>query len=250
MAGLLRGKNTINKTSSKRVRAKGRKEQQPPAARLEARKDEARRRASKEGKGTKKAAAEDASATSQRGREPARDARAASVRSVSTPAGREKARPRKGKKPERSFGAKGSSGPGPSSRQDASRHPLLDLVTPRTVLLLLLFVIFIALSASPVARNLEATTALKKTQKEFAKERATTRTLEREVEEARSMSYIETEARKQRMVGPDEVLYLVTTDSKKPDVVYRLKALQSMDEAWESIRQALHCGASRQVRKP
>jgi cell division protein FtsB len=123
---------------------------------------------------------------------------------------------------------------------------LLLRLSPRTVIIILLFVIFIALSASPVARNLEATGQLKAMERELATQRKTTAALEKEIDQARSPSYIEEEARLQRMVAPGEVLYLVTTDAAEPKVEYRLKALQSMDEAWEMIRKVLHCNAPRQ----
>jgi len=127
-----------------------------------------------------------------------------------------------------------------------SRARFLLRLSPRTVIILLLFVIFIALSASPVARNLEATGKLKAMERELATQHKTTVALEKEIEQARSPSYIEEEARRQRMVAPGEVLYLVTTDAAEPRVEYRLKALQSMDEAWEMIRKVLHCNAPRQ----
>ena len=123
---------------------------------------------------------------------------------------------------------------------------LLLRLSPRTVIIILLFVVFIALSASPVARNLEATGQLKAMERELATQRKTTAALEKEIDQARSPSYIEEEARRQRMVAHGEVLYLVTTDAAEPKVEYRLKALQSMDEAWEMIRKVLHCNAPRQ----
>jgi cell division protein FtsL len=127
-----------------------------------------------------------------------------------------------------------------------ARRLTLRSVSPRTVIIGILFVLFFALSASPVARNLEATGKLKAMEKELAKQQKITRSLENEVNEARSLSYIEQEARKERLVAPDEILYLVTTDSEEPNVEYRLKALQSMDEAWEQVRKFLHCNAARQ----
>jgi cell division protein FtsB len=136
--------------------------------------------------------------------------------------------------------------------KETTRKPLrerfsLRSVTPRAVILFILFAVFIALSASPVARNMEATGHLKAMERELTTQQKTTAALESEVKAAQSLGYVEQEARRQRLVAPGEVLYLVTTDSKEPTVEYRLKALQSMDEAWESVRQALHCTASRQV---
>jgi cell division protein FtsB len=120
-------------------------------------------------------------------------------------------------------------------------------ISPRLVVFVLLLVVFIALSASPVARNFESTGQLRAMELELARQQKTTKSLQKEVAQARSLDYIEQEARRQRMVGPGEVLYLVTTNSKAPEVEYRLKALQSMDEAWERVRQMLHCTASRQA---
>lgn len=113
--------------------------------------------------------------------------------------------------------------------------------TPRTALVVILFALFIALSASPVARNLEATSRLKAAERELAKQRQVTRSLEREVEEARSFSFIEEEARKSRMVAPGEVLYLVTTDAEESKVQFRIKAFQSEEEVRERVRQMLDC---------
>jgi len=136
--------------------------------------------------------------------------------------------------------------------KETSRRPLRERfsrrsVSPRAVILFILFAVFIALSASPIARNMEATGHLKAMERELASQQKSTATLESEVKAAQSLGYVEQEARRQRLVAPGEVLYLITTDSKEPTVEYRLKALQSMDEAWENVRQALHCTASRQV---
>jgi len=120
-------------------------------------------------------------------------------------------------------------------------------ISPRVVGLIFLLVICIGVVISPVARNLEATGRLKSMEKELARQKQITGSLDREVSDARSLDYIEKEARKGRLVKPGEILYLVTTNANAPEVEYRLKALQSMDEAWESIRWRLHCNASRQV---
>lgn len=130
-----------------------------------------------------------------------------------------------------------------------NRRRGLRAISPRFVIIVMLLIIFVALAAGPVARNIEATSRLRAQEKELALEQKTTKALEKEVEEARSMAYIEEEARRQRLVAPNEILYLVTTDAAEPEVEYRLKSMQSMDEAWERIRQALHCGASRRVQE-
>jgi cell division protein FtsB len=116
----------------------------------------------------------------------------------------------------------------------------LSGISPRTVILLMLMVIFIVLAISPVTRNLEATGRLRKMNDEFKKEKAVTDSLEKEVSEARSLEYVEKEARRQRMVAPGEILYLVTAGNSGSEVKYRVKALQSMEEAWERVRQLLH----------
>ena len=116
----------------------------------------------------------------------------------------------------------------------------LAAVSPRTVMLLILFLLFVVLSVSPVTRNLEATARLKKMEGEFKKQQAVTESLQREVAEADTLDYVEKEARKQRLVAPGEILYLVTTDVGNDKVEYRVKALQSMHEAWARVRQMLY----------
>jgi cell division protein FtsB len=113
-------------------------------------------------------------------------------------------------------------------------------ITPRTVILLILLVMFIVLSVSPVTRNLEATGHLNRMQAELKKEKAVTESLEKEVKEAGSADYVTKEARKQHMVAPGEIPYLVTTDQPEGEIQYRVKALQSMEEAWARVRQMLH----------
>ena len=116
----------------------------------------------------------------------------------------------------------------------------LAAISPRTVMLLILFLLFVVLSVSPVTRNLEATARLKKMEGEFKKQQEVTESLQREVAEAGTLDYVEKEARKQRLVAPGEILYLVTTDGENDEVEYRVKALQSMHEAWARVRQMLY----------
>jgi cell division protein FtsB len=125
------------------------------------------------------------------------------------------------------------------NRRQAFRAKLAG-VSPRTVILLILLVIFIVLSVSPVTRNLEATARLRKMNDELKKEKAVTDSLEKEVSEARSMEYVEKEARRQRMVAPGEILYLVTVGGSGSEVKYRVKALESMEEARERVKEMLH----------
>jgi len=135
--------------------------------------------------------------------------------------------------------AAGQKGRHRENKPKAFRAKLVG-VSPRTVILLILLVIFIVLAISPVTGNLEATGRLRKINDELKKEKAVTDSLEKEVSEARSIEYVEREARKQRMVAPGEILYLVTAGSSESEVKYRVKALQSMEEAWERVRQMLH----------
>ncbi|MHB8895246.1 MAG: FtsB family cell division protein [Candidatus Geothermincolia bacterium] len=176
---------------------------------------------------------------------------------AATPVAKEKAAPRKAKKPESLAKAakrvdhkeKKGAGGQKETRREKTRWNWRT-VSPRTVVIVILFVVFIALSASPVARNFDASGKLRAMERELADQQKTTKSLQKEVAQARSLEYIEQEARRQRMVGPGEVLYLVTTDQEGPKVEFKLKALQSMDEAWERVRQMLHCTASRQANEP
>lgn len=117
-------------------------------------------------------------------------------------------------------------------------------VSARTVVWLAIASLFVCLSVSPVSRNLEATSRLHRMEAELDEQKSITRALEREVAEAESLEYIEREARRQRLVAPGEVLYLVTTEGSK-EVEVKIKAIQSMDEAWERVREMLHSGTPR-----
>ena len=133
-----------------------------------------------------------------------------------------------------------SKGSGPKRRKVPVLQRL-SRVSARTVILVILMIFFIAFAVGPVSRNLEATSRLKKKEVELEKQRAATESLEKEVEEARSLDYVEREARRQRMVAPGEVLYLITPEESELEVEYRVKNLQSMDEAWERVRRMLKC---------
>lgn len=78
---------------------------------------------------------------------------------------------------------------------------------------MILLAFFVAFAFGPTIRNLDATSKLKKREAELEKQRSITRVLDRETEEAKSMSYVEREARRQRMVFPGEILYLITNES-------------------------------------
>jgi len=117
----------------------------------------------------------------------------------------------------------------------------LPRVSARTAILVILLIFFIAFAIGPVSRNLEATSRLKNKEAELARQKEATESLEKEVQEARSLEYIEREARHQRMVAPGEILYLVTPEAGESEAEHRVKRLQSMDEAWERVRRMLRC---------
>ena len=124
----------------------------------------------------------------------------------------------------------------------------LPRVSARMAILAILMVFFITIAIGPVSRNLEATARLKRKEAELAEQKAATESLEKEVQEARSLEYVEREARRQRMVAPGEVLYLVTTEESDTEVEYRVKNIQSMDEAWERVRRMLKCTQAEEPR--
>ena len=115
----------------------------------------------------------------------------------------------------------------------------LSRVSPRVVILAILAVVFVAFAFGPTMRNLDATSRLRKKEAELKRQRSITGALEKQVTEADSLHYIEAEARRQRLVMPGEILYLVTSEDEGNKVEHRLKNLQSMDEAWERIRQMM-----------
>lgn len=121
----------------------------------------------------------------------------------------------------------------------------LSRISPRFVIIAILAVVFIAFAFGPTMRNLEATSRLKKKEAELRRQRSLTDDLEKQVKEARSLRYVEAEARRQRMVLPGEVLYLVSSEDEANRVEYRVKNLQSMDEAWERIRQMMNPPSTR-----
>ncbi len=112
--------------------------------------------------------------------------------------------------------------------------------SPRAAIIIALFVLFVVLSVSPVSRNLEARSRLNRLADELKNQKAVTESLKKDVAEAGTLDYVEKEARKQRLVAPGEILYLVTTDSSENEVKYRVKAIQSKEEAWARVRQMLH----------
>lgn len=115
-------------------------------------------------------------------------------------------------------------------------------LSPRAVILALLALLFIGCALGPTLRNIQANSRLNGKENELKKQRSYTESLEGEVDEAGSMNYVEEEARRQRLVAPGEILYLVTTDEHGSEIEYRLKSLQSMEEAWEQVRRMLNCG--------
>ena len=115
----------------------------------------------------------------------------------------------------------------------------LSRISPRVVILAILAVVFIAFAFGPTTRNLEANHRLKQKEIELKRQRSVTDALEKQVKEARSLGYVEAEARRQRLVMPGEVLYLVSSKDEVSKIEYRVKSLQSMDEAWERVAQMM-----------
>lgn len=158
------------------------------------------------------------------------------------------------------MGAKANSAParpGRNSRKPANGRSkrkatglLLSKVSPRMVIMVILCAFFVAFAVGPTLRNLDATARLKKKEVELEAEKKTTTSLDDEVKEAKSLEYVEKEARRQRMVSPGETLYLVTSADSSSKVRYRVKNLQSLDEAWERVRVMINCGYSRSEKAP
>jgi hypothetical protein len=106
---------------------------------------------------------------------------------------------------------------------------------------MMILLLFIACASGPTLRNIEANSRLGAKEAELKQQQSTTTALERDLKKAKSMRYVEEEARKQRLVRPGELLYLVTSDDDSSPIEYRVKSLQSMEEAWERVRSMLNC---------
>ena len=141
---------------------------------------------------------------------------------------RRRTRPRKAKKAEKS--ATKASKDGREKKRGWGRR-----VSPRVVILFIVFAACAAFAFSPLMRDIDAVSKRKKVEAKLKDEKATTEKLQSQLKDAASKLYVEQEARKQRLVVPGETLYLVTTDGDN-HVSYRVKNLQSMEEAWERIR--------------
>lgn len=118
---------------------------------------------------------------------------------------------------------------------------LLQRISPRSIIFLILLGVFIAFSIGPVTRNIEATSRLKAEEKKLAEEKKATDALKKEVKEARSLEHIEEEARSQHMVAPGETVYVITSEAEKGEADIQIKNLQSIDEAWGRVQQLLNC---------
>ncbi|MDD5447991.1 MAG: septum formation initiator family protein [Actinomycetota bacterium] len=136
-------------------------------------------------------------------------------------------------------GASRSSSPvqsGRASRKKSSRSLSLRKLTP-----LLLFATFVAIAVGPVSANIKSSSRLEAKEKELAAEREITTELREQVRKAKTLRYVEEEARRQRLVAPGETLYIVAPDGSREKTEYRVKGIQSMDEAWERVRKMLCC---------
>jgi hypothetical protein len=151
---------------------------------------------------------------------------------------RRRTRPRKAKKVEKS--ASKASKDGKEKKRVWGRR-----VSPRVVILVIVFAACAAFAFSPLMRDIDAVSKRKKVEAKLKDEKTTTEKLQRKLKDAASKLYVEQEARKQRLVAPGETLYLVTTDGDT-HVSYRVKNLQSMEEAWERIRVMTNSAGTRQ----
>jgi hypothetical protein len=143
-------------------------------------------------------------------------------------------------RPARRPAGRGRAGKKRRGRQERKTWAVrLSRISPRVVILAILAVVFIAFAFGPTIRNLEATSRLKQKEAELKQQRSITDALEKQLKGARSLGYVEAEARRQRLVMPGEVLYLVSSEDEGTKVEYRVKSLQSMDEAWECVRQMM-----------
>lgn len=123
-----------------------------------------------------------------------------------------------------------------------SRQPRRRRMSPRLLIIIILFAVFIGLSFGPVMRNIEAHYRLRQKETELEEQKRISTGLIEEVEAAQSIQHVEEEARKQNMVKPGEILVLISPENELSRTVYRVRNLQSMEEAWERIRRMLNCG--------
>ncbi|MDD5748798.1 MAG: septum formation initiator family protein [Actinomycetota bacterium] len=117
------------------------------------------------------------------------------------------------------------------------------VVSPRLIILVSLGVFFVCVSFGPISRNIESTGKLREKEEELATEKRTTEKLEKEVKGAHTMEYVEKEARKQRMIMPGEILYVINREGDFSGTKYKIKDIQSMEEAWERVRLFMNCMA-------
>lgn len=115
-------------------------------------------------------------------------------------------------------------------------------ISPRVVIIVVLLAACAAFAFSPLMRDIDAVSKRRKVEAKLTEEKTRTAQLERELKVAKSKQYVEQEARKQRLVAPGETLYLVTTDTGG-NVKYRVKKIQSMDEAWNRVNIMMNRGS-------
>ncbi len=132
-------------------------------------------------------------------------------------------------------------------RKDRKRHNHKGsaekaAVSPiKIVILCIVILIGCFLVAVPIMRNIQSKARLNEKKEELAEQKRITEELESRVREATSLEFVEREARKQRLVKPGETLYLITMRKKEAESGYRVKRLESMEEAWEMIRKTINC---------
>ena len=133
-------------------------------------------------------------------------------------------------------------GAGERERGRSSRRPLSERFKAswRTIIVFLIIIFFFGFAAGPVSRSLSANSRLREAELELQRQRGVTASLERQVKEASTMEFVEVEARKQRLVKEGEQLYLVTADGEGRETVYRVKGIQSKEEAKERVRKMMN----------
>ncbi len=129
-------------------------------------------------------------------------------------------------------------------RKEKNSRLRAKLLSPRVVIIVVVLAACSAFVFSPLMRDLDSASKRRKVEAKLKEEKAKTSKLQQEMKGASSKQYVEQEARKQRLVSPGETLYLVTTEGGA-QVKYRVKNLQSMDEAWARIRLMMNCKPSK-----
>ena len=94
----------------------------------------------------------------------------------------------------------------------------------------------IGIAFSPVIDTIRANGRLNVANKELKEQKTVTESLKKEIAEAKTLEYVEAEARRQRKVERGEILYVVSSsENDNSEVEYRVRPLRSMEEARERV---------------